>query len=165
MSIMSARRVSTSTQQKIEQPYRPGRAAADRIIDPTSHDDQSDVACLDLGGEVERASGSEPHTGLVEFRGVGGKSQTKSQRPSARGIIQPHSATVIAARCPVQLQRATFSDRKDTPYKREATGSNPVAPTSLRRSTDCEGSLSLVAGTNREPREGFCTWSAPGDSS
>lgn len=42
-----------------------GRPAADRIIDPTSHDDQSDVACLDLGGEVERASGSEPHTGLV----------------------------------------------------------------------------------------------------
>ena len=66
---------------------------------------------------------------LSSSGGVGGKSQTKSQRPSARGIIQPHSATVIAARCLIQLQRATSSDRKDTPYKREATGSNPVAPT------------------------------------
>jgi hypothetical protein len=69
VSIMSARPVSTSTQHKIEQPYCLRGPAADRIIDPTSHDDQSDVACLDLGGEVERASGSEPHTGLVEFRG------------------------------------------------------------------------------------------------
>ena len=66
---MSARPVSTSTQQKIEQHIACGRPAANRIIDPTSHDDQSDVACLDPGGEVERDSGSEPHTGLVEFRG------------------------------------------------------------------------------------------------
>jgi hypothetical protein len=77
---------------------------------------------------------------LSSSGGVGGKSQTKSQRPSARGIIQPHSAAVIAARCLVQLQRATSSDRKDTPYKRGVTGSNAVAPT---RSEGCEAAQPL----------------------
>ena len=46
-----------------------------------------------------------------------GKSQTKTQRPQAPGHVQPHAATIGAARRHVRPRSATSSHADDTPYK------------------------------------------------
>ena len=58
-------------------------------------------------------------------------SQTGSQRRQASSYARPLSAIAVAGQRHIEPHRAPSSDRADASYKRDVTGSNPVAPTTF----------------------------------
>ena len=100
---------------------------------------------------IRQWAGLKPTDSGDGREGIQIKSQTKSQRPPTGGVTRPRPGTAVAARCLIRPRQATASDGTNAPYKRDAGGSNPPAPTKFVQLDGLFGNHSRVLRLKTDP--------------